>query len=428
MFKINKKAAFCLLLSFAVSSYSVVVQAQTITKSPYSRFGVGDLQNRGFAQNFAMGGTGVAINSPKNINIQNTASLVGLNQTTFEVGANMDFAKFSTADKMQRNTTANLAYLALAFPVSKRWASTIGLTPYSSVGYKVSTTIYNPTAGNVNYTYEGNGGINKAFIGNAFKVTKDLSLGMNISYLFGSLNKVQTIVLVDSTYSYNTRVKDNTLVGDLYFDYGMQYTMHLKEGQSLIFGATLALPYNVSVTKTAIAERFTANAGYETIKDTLAGSENAVKGKLKLPMQYAIGISYRSTKWFTTAEYSFQQWSKYQELANSVENLTDGNAVRLGAQYQPNVDAVNDYLKLVQYRLGVRYGQSNLLVNGQQLNEMAISAGMGFPIRKTQNVLNISAEIGQRGTTEMSLIKEQFVRLSLGVSFSDRWFIKRKYD
>jgi hypothetical protein len=42
--------------------------------------------------------------------------------------------------------------------------------------------------------------------------------------------------------------------------------------------------------------------------------------------------------------------------------------------------------------------------------------------------VNIGVEIGQKGTTDAGLLKENYTNIMLGFSLSDVWFIKRKYD
>ena len=49
-------------------------------------------------------------------------------------------------------------------------------------------------------------------------------------------------------------------------------------------------------------------------------------------------------------------------------------------------------------------------------------------MKRSGALLNLSAELGQRGTTQENLIQDTFARLKIGLVLSDIWFIKRKYD
>jgi len=58
---------------------------------------------------------------------------------------------------------------------------------------------------------------------------------------------------------------------------------------------------------------------------------------------------------------------------------------------------------------------------------------MALPIRASRlapnqyNAVNLSFEFLKRGNNE-NLLKENAFRLSLGLNFTDLWFVKRKYE
>jgi len=59
---------------------------------------------------------------------------------------------------------------------------------------------------------------------------------------------------------------------------------------------------------------------------------------------------------------------------------------------------------------------------------MAISAGVGLPIRRAGMTLNIGAEVGQRGMVKNDLIQENYIKLNIKLNFREVWFFERKYD
>src|ERR1017187_3218138 len=70
-------------------------EAQNNSTSPYSRFGLGDMQSLGFAETDAMGTASIAIHEPFNINFSNPASYSSLKLTSLEFGAQSIFTKYS---------------------------------------------------------------------------------------------------------------------------------------------------------------------------------------------------------------------------------------------------------------------------------------------------------------------------------------------
>jgi hypothetical protein len=60
-----------------------------------------------------------------------------------------------------------------------------------------------------------------------------------------------------------------------------------------------------------------------------------------------------------------------------------------------------------------------------------MTLGIGYPIRRTNlsiGQINASLELGRRGVAENGLVRESFTRFSVGLTFNDKWFIKRRYD
>jgi hypothetical protein len=56
------------------------------------------------------------------------------------------------------------------------------------------------------------------------------------------------------------------------------------------------------------------------------------------------------------------------------------------------------------------------------------TAGASLPIRRSTSHVHLGIDVGSLGTKTNNLIKETYVRFSVGFSFNDRWFVKRKYD
>ncbi len=85
-------------------------------------------------------------------------------------------------------------------------------------------------------------------------------------------------------------------------------------------------------------------------------------------------------------------------------------------------------MKRIAYRGGLKYEKSYLMIGNEQIKDFGISFGVGLPVYRSLSTINISAEIGQRGTTDFNLIKEQYAKLTLNVNLHDIWFVKRKFD
>ena len=134
-----------LLLSIAALACSSVAQAQANTTSPYSMFGYGILNDYATSAPRAMGGVGYAMNGGRQINVMNPASYAAIDSLTFlwDAGIDVSILQAKEGDKKASSTGGGIDYITMQFPLSKKMGASIGLLPYSSVGYEIAAEIDN---------------------------------------------------------------------------------------------------------------------------------------------------------------------------------------------------------------------------------------------------------------------------------------------
>lgn len=479
------KLIVILSLFFAVGHLCSFGQSSN-TSSPYSRYGVGDLIGKGYAQGFALGGTHIALQNDSTpiffINNGNPASYANTSLTTAELGLNYSLVKMENRTTKNIAHNAALAYVSLAFPVKKWWGSSIGLIPFSTVGYAIASHSELSSAGDVEYLYEGSGGINQVYFGNAIKPlygvpgaflrskryerlkeenrkaqidkilkrkkrVQGLSLGMNVSYLFGNIENSKRSIFQPTIASFlNTRSVSSTRISDVFLDYGLQYAFtidslrgrDLKDNVKIMMGATFSAQTNVNARiDTLTYSYYYGSSGEEVLKDTIHLTTDA-KGKMTFPLTFGFGLGFRKgDKWLAVADFAIQNWSSFQAF-NQSQNLKNSMRISGGVQYTPNSrytskNLVEGYYKRIQYRIGGRYAKTALELKSTQLNEYALTLGAGLPVGRNfllQNfsMVSIGLELGQRGTTSKGLIRENFMKVTLGFTINDRWFVKPKID
>ncbi|HKK42134.1 MAG TPA: hypothetical protein VJ963_06980, partial [Bacteroidales bacterium] len=87
-----------------------------------------------------------------------------------------------------------------------------------------------------------------------------------------------------------------------------------------------------------------------------------------------------------------------------------------------------------EYRIGGHMGDNYLVINGEQIKEMGVSAGLGIPVRRsvaTSSSLkaNIFFDYTRKsGSLSNSLHTENIFTLGVSINLYDYWFLKRKYD
>lgn len=411
----------------ALSLLALEAQSQNTSNTPYSQFGLGQVLNNSSAINTSMGGIKNGVRFENAINLANPASLSALRFTTYEVSAFSSFTKFSSNTASAQKMNAALSYIKIAFPVSKKMGMSFGLVPLSGVGYEsrvASRTADTP----VTNVYQGDGGLNQFYIAGGYEIAKGLSVGVNANYLFGSINRSKSSEFPDSLNFYNIRQTNSTYVGSLLFNFGLQYTRNFENDRFVTLGMSGNFNTQLNAIRNTLSKRYVVSStGYEATVDTVENTADS-KGKILFPMLSSFGMSYgKLNHYMIAADVSFGQWSNL-EIYNIKQNLNNTFDLSLGGYIIPKYNAVGNYFKLIEYRLGVNYGQSYVNINNENINQYSVNWGVGLPLPRSASRINLGFEYGIRGTKTAGLIQEEFFNFHLGLNFCDKWFLKRKYD
>ena len=396
--------------------------AQLGTSSPYSRFGLGDLQGNSFPVYNALGGGVTALSISNSVNPSNPASYTSFraNSFLFSTGGLHNTTQIQNSTDKQVVNNSAFSHLTIAFPISSKLGASFGLLPYSNIGYTLNAR---DSVVNADMIYTGDGGLSKVYFGGAYEPFKGFSLGINASFLFGGLNRRKKLDYDDESF-FDSRSNSSINLKGYYYELGLLYKKELANEKELSFGLTANNNSTLRAKRSNIVE--TISGPYEIVKDT---ASNVVEwGEVTLPNYISTGLMYRDgEKWLLVADYSMQNWADYTLLGES-DDLSNSMRLSGGLQYTPEFNSVTKYYKRMQYRLGAAYSNTPLTLNDTQLKEMSVSFGFGIPVKKSRTKYDVSLTLGQRGTTDNSLIKEQFVKFGLSVSYDGIWFVKRKYD
>lgn len=233
-------------------------------------------------------------------------------------------------------------------------------------------------------------------------------------------------MIYDDESFFNSRSNSRINLKGYYYKLGFLYKKVLNEDDEFSIGLTANNNSSIRAKKTELAESFELSGFFELPKDTFINSTQW--GDVTLPQYISAGVSYNKDKiWLVAVDFSIQNWSDYS-MFNESDSLFNSMQISGGVQYTPEYNSITKYYKRMDYRLGASYTNTPLQFEGNQLKEMSVSFGFGIPVRKSRTKYDFSCILGHRGTTEGNLIKEQFIRLGLSVSYDGIWFVKRKYD
>ncbi len=409
------------ILAFVIVCFSL--SAQNESNSPYSRFGLGDLQSFSSATQSAMGGVGIASYDPIFINVSNPASYSSVfNQRfTMQTGGIHTTKLLQTSTQNQVVNSTNFNYLMFSFPSSKFWGTSVGLLPYSEKSFSFSDFSTDHSA---DFLFEGNGGLTRIYFGNSVNINKNFSIGANLNYLFGNLNYSRK-VFFDDVSVFNTKINEDININGFNLDFGFIYKAKLGEWNSVL-GFTIDNGSEISAEKISLIETFRSGGEFELIEDTISFDQQ-LGGSLVLPTSMGFGLALSNEHWKIMADYKSDNWEEYN-LFGVNDDLENSSRLALGFEFVPDKKSINRYYKMIRYRFGIYSLKTYLNLKNQQLDEKAITLGFGLPLKRSGSLVNLSAEFGQMGTTNYGLIQESFARFKIGFIFSDIWFMKRKYD
>ncbi|MEJ2594790.1 MAG: hypothetical protein P8100_06610 [bacterium] len=267
--KVEKAGILVFLLMLGI-----FLQAQKIN-SPYSRYGVGRLSGENVnAAIKAMGGISIGFARPELINPTNPASYATFDSTSFlfQVGIFGNLTTHKTLYQSESSNFATLNYILIGFPVTKWWSSSLGIMPFSKIGYDVRVLIPVEDFSNVYNEIYGDCGLNRFYWGNGFNLTKNLRLGVDATFLFGEATRSSRVSFPDSVLIQQTRADSKTRGSDFIFDYGLQYDIHLKDEKLLTLGLVYANTYYLKAKREYIVYTTaggTTGSDVPIIKDTI---------------------------------------------------------------------------------------------------------------------------------------------------------------
>ncbi len=452
----------------------VLQQAFAQERTPYSRYGLGFVADNNCAQSAQMGGLGAAFQSPETVNYLNPASYASLQFTTFDAGVSGNFNKLKTQTLKAKQNSFSLNYLSIFFPVNKYWTTGASLLPFSTKDYSVSQSQAFDTANIMKFEYEGSGTLYNLSWGNGFKY-KGISVGFNMGYLFGKLNNntLSSPINPNGSYdqnAYTTWSFTNLKASSFVYNIGAQYNLDIKSKKdsnktyNVVFGVAGSSPVKFSKTSYIDNGLYNFQSGYLVNRNTDAGISDFVKdyidprvstqaildtlsekyhqsANVKIPATFNIGImAYQGIRWKVGVDFKLQTWKKYQGYENNAaSNLNNSWRVAFGGEFLPNDKNFSKFFSRMKYRAGFNYSRTNITINNQPISEYGINFGLGIPLIVTTTseegllqkvyiyAFNVGVEAGSRGTVQQNLVRENFVRLKIGISLNDRWFVKRRY-
>lgn len=398
--------------------------AQNVT-TPYSMYGYGILADRATSMQRQMGGVGYAMNSGRQINAMNPASYAAIDSLTFlfDMGADMAMLWNKEGDTREHSIGGGLDYITMQFPITEYLGGSIGLVPYSSVGYSFGNEIVNGTKDN-----QGVGGINQAYLGLAGKLGP-VSLGVNVAYSFGT---IRNDVYSQPSNTGRTLFEHIMQIRDWDINIGAQYTARISQWNKAVLGVTYTPKKSLHGNSWATVQEVVQDSRPDTLGTLRMG------GNYYTPTSVGVGLSYtheRRSRFMVEADFTWQNWknAKYSALTQEDKpdhilfqsmQFADRKRYAVGGEWTPLLRG--NYLQRINYRLGTYMCDDYLVIKGNQVREYGVTCGFGFPTVEGKTMINLGFGWRHRHARPQVLLSENYFNITLGVNFNELWFWQRK--
>jgi len=442
----------------ALSPVAVCAQTSSINAfSPYTMYGIGELNTPGTLATRSMGGAGVAMRSGGAINLLNPASYSAATKNSFLFDFGLEGQNYYNAQRLDgvNRTTAyntfNFHDIAFQIPLAKKLGLGFSLTPYSSVGYRIKGDhpfdVSDPVWGNVGrvqYVYTGEGDVSEVKLGVGWEPFKNVSIGIAAQYYWGDIerNFTSTPQPVTGGGTFLEMVgEDDYSISSIKGQIGVQWDVIKNSKRILTLGAAFDFGGDLDP---MVRKRIHVGDLYDT---TVKGDTTHLA--LVLPRQLQVGAFYQDARWTVGVDLVYQNWGSrnrtvehtgvsgadYESFAVAYSNT---GMVKVGVEYTPNRSDVRRFYRRWSYRAGFRFGNYNQTFGGHRIYQTAYTFGIGIPVGFwTVSGIDLGIEYGRRGynlADRLGLVRQQYFKFAIGFRLfagaenMEYWFMRPKYE
>lgn len=390
------------------------------TGSPYTIFGIGDLNYNTSIRTSGMGIQGISLMGDY-LNNLNPAALSKIPNTSFSVLFNYNFLKSSNGVSSVSSSNGNAFGINIGIPISQEqgWSLALGFNPYSLINYKIVNNSFS-LGETVKQTYAGRGGISRINIGMSYTLAKSISFGGDFNYAFGDIKDLKLVEFTSSSGFTPTRILHEYDYTGTYFKGGviieLDKLLKLRKSNDFTIGFLYESPLSL---KSKLDGIYTSSISTDTV--------SLDKGDINIPARIGFGITKKvGNRYMLSSDVIMQDWSNF--ISYGVAQANYQSALRIGAGFEVQpIENTEKFWDKLTYRLGGFYEKSYFTVNGESINRIGVNAGLGIPISK-YNSLDLGVSVSTRGNTTNGLIKDDMIKLTAGINFGELWFIRPKEE
>ncbi len=410
---------YCSLIALASK-----LSAQQSTYSLYSAYGLGIENFEGNIANTSMGGIS-SYSDNFSYAVNNPATYADLKLTSFGIGTSRLVTQIKAHDGTATAKQTSFDYLNIAIPTGK-FGFGIGLRPYRTIAYRLQSEQTDNILGDFSKDQQGSGTVNNVYFGLGSTILKGLKLGAEFQYNFGRLEE-QIVNYYETTF--DTRYIYQTDVSGFAFNFAAIYDYDINETTLLRLGVTHKISDDFSLENSQERATVTNENGIDVVEDI--ESVDTEDRSFKIPSVSTASLSIKKqNRWFAATElYSTNNMDYGDPIYDRAEiTYIRAYGAKLGGHYIPKFNSLTNYFNKITYRFGAQYDRLGVMIENEQIENFGISFGLGLPLPRQYSLFDIGFKLGTRGRITDRLVKENYFRMSLGLTLGQKWFKKRKYN
>jgi hypothetical protein len=303
--------------------------------------------------------------------------------------------------------------------------------------------------GRIIYGYGGEGDITEVKLAIGWAPWDKFSIGIAAKYFWGNIDRtysttIANVITGEGNFA-ATQGTDRYSVSNVKLQAGLQWSIIANEKRMLTLGVTYDLGgrLNPQMQSYVYTDNIINSITSTPVRKDIATLE------LRVPHEFGVGIFYRNRMLAWGVDYKFSTWgsdnSGYTENSNAndiVVSYTNTHLIKAGFEITPKSSDVRNYLNRMTYRVGTRLGNYYQTFAGENINQLAVTAGIGFPVKIWgASSINLGFEYGRLSShastqlkgAKVGLVTQNYYKISLGFTLfsldtSDYWFVRQKFD
>ena len=400
--RLNMKIIFKIILFCFV--FLLIGFISLYSQSIFSTVKLGEIRYFINTRSAGMGHIGLATNDDLSYNRMNPAISAEIKDTSFNTGFVFEGVRISQKENSLSSSLSRFNGASVSIKIRNGFIISAGLFPFSDYEYE-----FYSRADNADYSIDlvGNGGLSSVRGGIGLRLLKRLTVGFSFNRLFGRLEEKTVIDFDDKDYTDTKDSIDKILYGN-YFTSGFLFNIN----ENIRFGGFFST-----------GSKLNGRIEYLHI---YGSSSDSPKINIDLPYSFGLGWVYQlNLKTILGADLFIFKGSQLKYNGSNTDFVQDAYKISFGGEITPSNNVFDDYIKRMSYRFGFFINSPYIRnIDNSSIKEYFIASGFGLPFYNNNARIDISIEFGTRGSGNKDLASERIVRLSLGFSSNEKWFLR----